>query len=221
MLLTWCDGEDVEAVLPRLSETDQYALGVKAGGLLREIHTLPASPDAEPWGVWFRRRLQGQVDFFKSHPIQSANGEKIIRHLLDNQNLLDERPQMFHHGDAKMSNLIVMPDGKVGIIDFNAFNRTCGDPWWESVSIAWGTEPPAYFFTGYINGYFDGRPPTEFFQLLRYYIACDALAALCETAAGGQEGSEKGRRHLKNVLRWFNNLQSPVPTWYLKDFTAQ
>ncbi len=35
-LLTWCDGEDAEAILPRLTETEQYLLGIKSGEILRK-----------------------------------------------------------------------------------------------------------------------------------------------------------------------------------------
>ncbi|MDR1560464.1 MAG: phosphotransferase [Clostridiales bacterium] len=43
-LLTWVDGEDAETVLPLLTETEQYVLGVRAGEILRKIHSFPA-PD--------------------------------------------------------------------------------------------------------------------------------------------------------------------------------
>jgi serine/threonine-protein kinase len=62
--------------------------------------------------------------------------------------------------------MMILPDGQVGVIDFNAFNQGHGDPWWEFDSIPWGTEPPAYFYTGMIRGYFGGEPPAGFFRLL-------------------------------------------------------
>ena len=46
-LLTWCDGENLEKVLPALSETKQYALGIKAGEILRKIHSVPAPDNLE------------------------------------------------------------------------------------------------------------------------------------------------------------------------------
>jgi aminoglycoside phosphotransferase (APT) family kinase protein len=42
LLLTWCDGEDAESILPNLTETDQYMLGVRAGEMLKLIHSIPA-----------------------------------------------------------------------------------------------------------------------------------------------------------------------------------
>lgn len=214
----WLDGEDAEKALPLISETEQYVLGLKAGETLRKIHTLPAPEDAEPWSDWFYRKVQGRIDFYNANPVKSENGDKIVRFLQDNKHLLDNRPQTFNHGDFNKSNLMVMPDGQIGVIDFNAYNKDHGDPWWEFDPTNWGNEPNAYFCTGLINGYFDGSPPGEFFQMHRYYLAYDALAALCDTSVGNQGEPEEGRRHLDNVLRWFDNMQNSIPLWYHKDF---
>ena len=48
-LLTWCDGEDAETILLRLTETEQYVLGIKSGEILRRIHSIPASKEQEEW----------------------------------------------------------------------------------------------------------------------------------------------------------------------------
>lgn len=47
-LLTWCEGRNGEKLLPFLPETEQYSIGIKAGEILRTIHTIPA-PELEPW----------------------------------------------------------------------------------------------------------------------------------------------------------------------------
>jgi len=213
-LLTWCEGDDVEAVLPSMPEIEQYTLGTKAGELLRKIHALPAPENAEPWGARFRRKVQGRIDFYNASPIQSENGGKIIRCLQDRQDLLDNRPQTFNHGDFGTSNLIVTLDDQIGVIDFNYFNSDHGDPWWEFDSIPWGKEPFAHFYTGLINGYFGSEPPREFFEVLSYYFAYDALAALCDTSKGEQGEPEDGRRHMENIVRWFDDMKNPVPIWY-------
>lgn len=218
----WLDGEDAETVLPLLSETEQYVLGLKAGEALRKMHTLPAPYDAEPWSVRFYRKVQGRIDFYNSHPIKSDDGDLLVNYLLDNKNLLDNRPQTFNHTDYDMSNLMVMPGGQIGVIDFNYWHthKDHGDPWWEFDAIHWGKEPPAHFYTGLIRGYFDGEPPFGFFEVISYYHSYDALAALCDTSIG-EQGKPEWRLHTENVLRWFDNMKNPVPTWYLKDFYIQ
>ena len=215
MLLTWLDGVDAEELLPGLSRAERYALGTKAGELLRTFHTLPAPDDAKPWGERFRRKLEERIGFYNANPVKCANGDKLIRFLTDNQGLLDNRPQTFHHGDFNASNLIVLPDGRIGAIDFNAFNSDHGDPWWELCFTEWGVEPDASFYSGLYDGYFTPEtPPRGFFVTLRYYFAYDALAALCDTSEGVQGEPEDGRRHAENVLRWFSDMKEIIPEWY-------
>jgi serine/threonine-protein kinase len=133
--------------------------------------------------------------------------------------LLDGRPQTFNHGDFNLSNMIITPDKKIGAIDFNYYNKDHGDPWWEfdPPLNGWGSEVPAHFYTGLLNGYFGGAPPCEFFSLFSFYLAYDALAALCDTSVGEQGEPDDSRRHMENILRWFDNMQNPVPAWYLSN----
>lgn len=158
-LSSWLDGEDAETKLPLMSETEQYVLGLKAGEMLRKIHTLPAPDNAVPWGEWFYRKVKDRIDFYAANPIKSENGDKIVCYLKENRYLLDGRPQTFNHGDFNISNIMIMPDGQISVVDFNYFNKDHGDPWWEFDAIPWGTKPSAHFYTGLIRGYFNGEPP--------------------------------------------------------------
>ena len=217
-LSEWLEGKDAEAALPFLPDTEQYVIGTKAGSLLAKMHTLPAPEHAEPWGDRFYRKVRGRLDFYSANGIKSEGGDIIVRYLMNNRRLLDSRPQTFNHGDFGPSNLIVMPDGQIGVIDFNYYNSDHGDPWWEFCCIPWGMETSCHFMTGLIKGYFCGTPPRGFFEILSYYYAYDALAALCDTSVGEQGEPEDGRRHLDNVLRWFGNMDEDAPLWYHEDF---
>ena len=214
----WLDGEDLKEILPLMTETEQYSLGIKVGKILQKIHTLPAPEDAMPWSDWFYRKVQDRIDFYNINPIKSENGDIIVSYLQDNRHLLDGRPQTFNHGDFNISNMMIMPDGQVGIIDFNAYNKDHGDPWWEfdPLTDGWGSEPSAYFYSGIINGYFNGETPSNFFDMFSYYLAYDALAAVCDTSVGNQGEPEVGKQHMENIMRWFDNMQSTIPYWYLK-----
>jgi len=218
----WLEGEDAAEALPHLSGAEQYALGIKAGELLRRIHTLPAPEDAEPWGDWFFRKVQGRIDFYDANPIKSEGGDIVVRYLRDNRRLLEGRPQAFGHGDFNVNNLMIIPDGEIGVIDFNFFNKDHGDPWWEfdMMMNGWGSEPSAYFHSGMLHGYFSDDPPREFFEVFSYYQAYDALAALCDTSVHHQGEPEAGRRHMENILRWFDNMNNPVPSWYIKEYLS-
>jgi len=214
-LMSWCDGEDAENLLPSMDTQQQYAVGEKAGQLLKQLHSIPAPENQEPWGLRFRRKIQGRVDYYNSAPISSKGGDILVKYLQNNQALLDNRPQTFNHGDYNISNLIISPSGGLSAIDFNYYNLGYGDPWWEFDAYIWGQEPSGYFSMGQINGYFANNPPAYFFEMLAYYMAYGALAALTLTDQGEEGTPEEGKTHMENVLKWFDNMSSTIPSWYL------
>ena len=219
-LSEWLDGEDGEVAHSKMSDKEKYNLGVKAGELLRKIHTLPVPDDAEPWNEWFiRKKVQPRMDFYNTNPdIQSENSYIIVQYLQNNKHLLNGRPQTFCHGDFNKSNLMIMQNGQIAVIDFNNYNKDHGDPWWEFDFVNWGGEPNPYYCTGLIKGYFGGEPPHKFFEIISYYIAYDAIGALCDTSLGNQGEPEEGWLHVKNSLLWLDNFKKSTPKWYLRDF---
>ena len=42
-LLSWCEGKNLEDVLSAMSDTEQYVIGLKAGEILRKIHSVPVA----------------------------------------------------------------------------------------------------------------------------------------------------------------------------------
>ena len=214
LLLTWCEGEDAEEALPRLPESEHDALGTKAGQLLKTLHTLPAPEDAEPWGIRFRRKVEGRVRFYRENLEASEDCDCLIRFLQDHQTWLDGRPQCFNHGDYNLSNLIVTPDRQIGIIDFNAYNAGSGDPWWEFCSTGWSKPFHSHFHAGMINGYFQGNPPEDFFRFLAYYYAYGALVSVYEAYVMDEVDPEDGQRHVRLVLEWFDGFRRFIPAWY-------
>lgn len=82
-----------------MGEAERYSFGLRAGEVLRKIHTLPMPEDARPWGVRFRRKMQDWIDFYNNHDIKSETAAFIIQYLQSNQALPDARPQTFCHGD--------------------------------------------------------------------------------------------------------------------------
>jgi serine/threonine-protein kinase len=122
--------------------------------------------------------------------------------------------------------------GELVIIDFERYN--IGDPWEEFSDMVWNVMlfKSNHFATGQIHGYFDGEPgrmgeqdakrPTspdeEFFKLLALYIANFLLMIWKLHPITTDFGRDVTAKLAQNVLIWFDNMQNPVPTWYLKDF---
>ena len=200
-LYTWLDGENLFNALPRMNQAEQFATGKKAGLLLRKLHSLPPLWAPEPWEICYWRRVQKTIQSYNNNHVKSQSGDLLVRYLLDNRELLNNRPQTFTHGDWTTDNSMLCSDGQIGIIDVGSI---CNDPWsdfWQMCG-----DSLAYFFTGQIKGYFEGEPPPEFFPLLAYYIAEGTLAWWPDDA--------------QNVVKWFEEMRNPVPAWYLKDYTA-
>ena len=136
LLLTWVEGDDALSVLPNMSSSQQYLLGNKVAEVLLKLHGLPVPEDIEPWGSWFRREeVQDRIDFYNDN-VRSHEGDLLVKYLLDNQDLLNNRPIAFMHGDCNIGNVIVTPDFEIGLIDFCS---DYGDPWWEFDQALGGT----------------------------------------------------------------------------------
>ncbi|MDR1465241.1 MAG: phosphotransferase [Oscillospiraceae bacterium] len=210
-LTTWLDGTDAAELLPALSEPERYALGWKAGELLRQLHTLPAPPNAEPWGVRFQRKIDGRLTQYRQDGHRCAAGELAIDYLKRHAYLLQARPQTFLHGDFNTTNIIVGPEGDVGAIDFNCYNGDYGDPLWDFISNTYLESPDPSFFTGLWNGYCAGIPDEFFFAVTAYYFAYDVLASLC-----GDSDYENCRADGDTIQR-YDNFSRTVPAWYQSD----
>ena len=214
-ILTWVDGEDLASVLPGLTQAEQYTMGLQAGLLLQKIHSVVPAKPAEDGKSIFQRNISKEIACHTSIGMSPEESGIVIAYLKDNQNVLGGRPRTFRHGDYHTTNLIVMPDGTLGAIDFLAYY---GDPWLDLCAISVGKDANAYYQTGLINGYFDGNPPAEFFAAMAYNFALDALTRVSPNDS--PEVFEAGCRHIKNIFLWTDNFRNPVPTWYLQDWSA-
>lgn len=213
-LYTWCDGEDAEAVLPSLTEAEQYALGVKSGEILRLIHSIPPPKEQEAWETRFNRKTDNKIEKYNACEIKFTGDDKVIDYLEKNRHLLYGRPQCFQHGDYHAGNMVIAADNGLFIIDFNRFDF--GDPWEEFNRIVFSAAVSPHFAAGQLNGYFGGRPPQKFFQLLAFYIASNTLSAIPWAISFGEKEIAVMKKQAQDVLTWFDNMNNPVPSWYLE-----
>ena len=214
-IFTWCDGQDAEIVLPKLTEIEQYLLGVKSGQILREIHNIPAPAKQEEWATHFNRKIDSKINSYQDCGIKIADEDKILCFIKANRYLLDGREQCFHHGDYHVGNMIISPELDLKIIDFNRYDY--GDPWEEFNRIVWSAGVSPHFATGQLNGYFNGRPPMEFFSLLALYICSNMLSSIPWAIHFGEHEVSVMKNQAKDVLNSFNGMRNPVPTWYLEN----
>lgn len=210
-LLTWIEGEDAEQAMQKLDDAGQYALGIKAGEILSKMHSLPA-PTSQDWGTRFRRKAATKIKRYLECPLRFSGDDLVIRYIRENEYLLDGRPQCFQHGDYHVGNMIVTPDGELGIIDFNRFDY--GDPWEEFNRIVWCANVSPRFASGRIDGYFNGQVPEAFFRLLALYVASNTLSSIYWAIPFGQTEVDTMMTQAADVLEFYHGMENPVPKWY-------
>ena len=225
---SWIDGEDLKTVLPQLSETEQYILGMKAGEILRKIHSIPllethidywtAIPIKENWTVRYNRMLDNAVNDYKACGLRFSDDSYVLDYIDKNRHLLNNRPQCFDFDDFNVFNMM-FSNGNVIIIDFERYN-IC-DPWEAFSDIVWSVKHSHHFATGQIRGYFGGEPPEEFWGLLALYFSEYLLAFWKSQPITTEFWRDITLELSQNVLKWFDNMNNPVPTWYLRDFHVQ
>jgi len=214
-LESWIDGEDAEDAIPILPETEQYRFGLKSGEILRKIHAMPAPDTQENWAVRFNRKTDYKIQKYRECGLRFTGDERVLAYIENNRHLLENRPQCFQHGDYHIGNMM-LEKGKLKIIDFDRFDY--GDPWEEFNRIVWCAAASPLFATGQLRGYFGGEPPIEFFRLLAFYIASNTLSSIYWAIPFGQGEIDTMMKQSQDVLMWYDNMQNPVPTWYLKDW---
>jgi serine/threonine-protein kinase len=151
-----------------------------------------------------KNEIRKTIQSYAKKPVKPEGVDLLVRYIQDNMHLLAHRPQTFVKGDWNTENLILMPDGEIGVIDLGG-DGNC-DPWCEFWEIPSDLNSVPHFYRGQIDGYFNGEPPVEYFPLLAFYIAFGTL---------------KWEYNCQCVLDWFDNMRNPVPAWYLPQKEAQ
>lgn len=208
-LQSWIDGADLEDVLPDLSEEEQYNYGLAAGRILRKMHTIPAPKTQEPWERRFNRKMDRKIKMYSECPLKYENGELFIQYIEENRTLIRNRPQTYQY---HVGNMMVDRAGALQIIDFN--RHDFGDPWEEFNRIVWAAQASPRLASGMVDGYFNGDVPLEFWRLLALYISSNTLSSLPWGIPFGAEQVAVFREQAQDILRWYDNMQNVIPSWY-------
>ena len=213
-ILSWIEGRDAEPVLPTLTPQERYGHGLTAGRMLRTIHAVPAPFETEPWAVRFGRKLDKKLESYENCPLKLEKGELFLELIRRERHLIENRPSVWHHGDYHCGNLMFDQSMRLTVIDFD--REDIGDPWYEFNRIIWDVRADPEFACGMLDGYFDGKIPAEFWRLLRLYLCQNMISSLPWAMDFGETDIEIARDNAVGVLRWYDDLQETVPSWYHK-----
>ncbi len=218
ILQTWIDGRDAEQIIPQLADSAQYALGLEAGRILKQIHKVPAPENQRDWEERFNEKADRKIRMYQECPFRYEGGQAFIDYINENRGLLKNRPQTFQHGDYHIGNMM-LEEGKLVVIDFDRLDY--GDPWEEFNRIVWCAQASPLFASGMVNGYFDHKVPMEFWRLLAFYISSNALSSLPWAVPFGGEEVEKMLVQGRGILDWYDNMSKVVPSWYFQGYYLQ
>lgn len=208
----WIEGVDAETEAEHLSDDEQYLYGVKAGEILKKIHTISAPSDMEKWEDYFNRKIDRKIKAYEECPLKYENGQIFLDYINTHRHLIANRPRTYQHGDYHVGNMMIGEDKKLYIIDFNRCDF--GDPWEEFNRIVWCAQVMPLFAKGMVNGYFGNNVPLAFWELLALYISSNALSSLPWAIPFGEGEIKVMINQANDILSWYDNMTNPIPSWY-------
>ncbi len=216
MLLTWVEGEALITALPSLSEKKQYNLGIKAGKILKAIHSIPVEKSDIPLENRQDRKVKKLIKYENSS-IRIDNDEDVLKFIKNNINKLNSLPSVYTHGDFHVGNLILTPNNNIGVIDFNRWRL--GDGYEEFYKLQFfDVEVSIPFAIGQIDGYFDNKPPLKFWDILSVYVAHSSLTAINWAEGFGEDEVNGMKLRCINAFKDFNRFKSSIPNWYKNNY---
>lgn len=214
MLLKWVEGRDLEQVLPGLSKEEQYLLGTEAGKILRKIHSIKVPKEERPVTTKVEKK-KVQLQKYKDSKVRIPGDEPVLRFVSANFDKIWTVPPVYQHGDFHPGNLILTPEHKIGVIDFNRWE--IGDPYEEFYKLqSFGREISIPYCIGQIDGYFDGNPDRRFWEAQALYVAHASLYSIKWAEPFGKADVEKMVERCYQAMRDYDNFLELVPVWYRK-----
>ena len=214
LLLSWVEGRDLEEILPKLSEQEQYLLGRQAGGILRKIHSIPLDPEDLPQTTKREKKLK-QLARYENSDVRISGDETAIRFVKENIDQIWRETPVYMHGDFHPGNLIYRDDGSIGVIDFNRWE--VGDPYEEFYKLeSFGIELSIPYCVGQIDAYFNDEVPQDFWTANAVYVAQASLFSIKWAEKFGQEEIDGMVRRARASFSNFDDFSRTVPKWYSK-----
>ncbi len=213
MLLTFIEGRDLEEALPTLSEKEQYLLGRKAGEILRLIHSIPLDERDAPTETKKPKKLWQLQKYVDTPELRVKGDEVAIKYVRNYIDLIWKEAPVYQHGDFHPGNLIYMPNGEIGVIDFNRWE--VGDPYEEFYKLeSFGIDVSVPYSIGQIDAYFDRDIPNDFWGALAVYCAWSALYSIKWAEQFGQKDVDGMVERCHRAFDNYDRFNSVVPRWY-------
>lgn len=212
MVFTWVEGEMLSQCILNMSEEKQYLLGKEAGEMLKKIHEIPVDLIDLPQNSLADKKMR-QLKAYTECLSRVEKDEYAISYIMENVDLLKQEKIVYKHGDFHMGNFIFMPNGKIGLVDFNRL--ACGEAYEEFQKIQlFEVEVSIPFAIGKLKGYFRGEIPKEFWQLQKWYVAHSSLFSIKWAEQFGQKDVDGMIERYHMAAKDYDDFQLLIPKWY-------
>ncbi|MGZ9585831.1 aminoglycoside phosphotransferase family protein [Paenibacillus marinisediminis] len=214
MIVSYIEGSEASEELPRLSDQEQYSIGIEAGKELQKIHQVTCPDDMKPWHERTATKHQRYRIEYAKCGVAIDHEEKLLSFIDHNLDIMKDRPNLFQHDDYHIGNLIVKDGMLSGIIDFNRCDW--GDPIHEFVKVGiFSAEVSVPFSVGQIQGYHNHSEPDErFWKLYSLYLAMTLISSVVWVLKVNPEELDIMLMKIHKVMDDHNNFQLIVPKWY-------
>jgi len=213
MLLTWVDGLPLQDCLPSFPVSEQYNLGVQAGRILKQIHSIPNTAKVSDWEQKLQIKILSRVEMYENCPYRVQGDETAISFVRENIDTLSHLDTVYRHGDFHIGNLLYTDQGQIGVIDFNRSDS--GDYVEEFYKLqAFDREWSVPFARGKIQGYFEGDPPEDFWKRHALYVAYSSLYSIVWAIPYGAADVEGMIDRCKVAFEDYEYFTRVIPSWY-------
>lgn len=215
LLLSWIRGVDAETHIACADSEVAYELGLRGGEILRKIHAVEIKTSEESWDVRYQKMVDQRIKDFKNCPLDLPQKDVYLSYVEKNRDVVHNRPTVLMHGDYHRGNMVVMPEGGLGIIDFDKVKT--GDPYRDFKCFAWNVQVSPYFASGIIDGYFNHQIASDFFPIMTLYAAEGMMRFVNWAIPYGKGEIKIALQQYQDMLVWFDGFRRTVPAWYVGD----
>ena len=173
-IVSWVNGTPIMDIIKKDVSKNYYQLGNKVGIELQKLHSCCPSSSTD-WQVIIEKKAASFLEYYHRVTDEFACSKYAEQYILENFDLMKNRPQVVLHGDFHWNNCVVDEAGNVGIIDFSG--NDVGDPWYDFGGLLWALEYSESFSNGQIDGYL-GKTPNDFWKVYKFYVALYAFEHL-------------------------------------------
>ena len=158
-----------------------------------------------------------QLSKYENSSERVENDQTAIDFVKRNIERINPLSPVYEHGDFHVGNLVLTEDKKIGVIDFNRWE--CGDRYEDFYKVqSFDVEVSVPFSVGQIDGYFEGKPTDEFWNVLAVYVAHASLYSIAWAEKFGEEEISGMKRRCLIAFEDYDNFKNIIPRWYTNNY---